>query len=464
VTLPVGESRLLVKVTDGCCGSGFRLRFQDPADPTGPGLMTPIITASLESKVNPRPGDVVRSLSKGSIGLGETVDVTLNVSMKTASNVLVREILPDFATADSISDSGALTGNTIEWNLAQVTQKTLSYKLAVGPCAGDLAYGQSIFKTGSTEVVVSGTSTVSRTYRQDDLGAAWKSGDIGTAGGSPERLGDHEVLVNASGAGVKLLKDEFHFISLAQTGDFEVSARIGCFDDPGGRGIAGLMVRDSREEGAANAFFGLSSTLPAGGGVGTLKVSFRQDLNKTTSQVTTIAAADKDVAQLPIYLKLVRTGATLSFQRSADGTSYKEILAKNGPGDTRPVILKPDVLVGLAVTGGGGGSTRGDFQAVSGPPFVIEVGKFRRADSDGSGTLDLTDAIAVLGRLFLGAAEPACLDAADADDSGVLDLTDAIYSLGWQFTGGAIPPAPGPTACGPDPSTDNFKACVYPGC
>jgi len=66
--------------------------------------------------------------------------------------------------------------------------------------------------------------------------------------------------------------------------------------------------------------------------------------------------------------------------------------------------------------------------------------------------------------LFLGAAEPACLDAADADDSGVLDLTDAIYSLGWQFTGGAVPPPPGPSACGPDPSADTFKDCVYPGC
>jgi len=102
---------------------------------------------------------------------------------------------------------------------------------------------------------------------------------------------------------------------------------------------------------------------------------------------------------------------------------------------------------------------------LAGGTITIEMlGRFRRADSDASGTVDLTDAISVLGHLFLGASEPGCLDAADADDSGVLDLTDAIFSLGWQFLGGPAPPAPGTSTCGGDPSADNFKACVYPGC
>ena len=41
---------------------------------------------------------------------------------------------------------------------------------------------------------------------------------------------------------------------------------------------------------------------------------------------------------------------------------------------------------------------------------------FRRGDADSSGDLSITDGIAVLGYLFLGSAEPACLDAADTDD------------------------------------------------
>ena len=77
--------------------------------------------------------------------------------------------------------------------------------------------------------------------------------------------------------------------------------------------------------------------------------------------------------------------------------------------------------------------------------------RFRRGDVDGNGTLELTDAIRVLGFLFLGGSEPDCMDAADADDSGFpVDISDAIYSLTYQFLGGPEPLPPGPTTCGPD--------------
>jgi hypothetical protein len=83
--------------------------------------------------------------------------------------------------------------------------------------------------------------------------------------------------------------------------------------------------------------------------------------------------------------------------------------------------------------------------------------EFLRGDSDGSGALDITDAVIVLGHLFTG--EPAdllCPDAADADDSGVLDLSDAITTLGYLFTGGPAPPAPFPGK-GTDPTPDGLE-------
>jgi hypothetical protein len=93
-----------------------------------------------------------------------------------------------------------------------------------------------------------------------------------------------------------------------------------------------------------------------------------------------------------------------------------------------------------------------------GPPF-------RRGDADGSGKLDLTDAIFTLQFLFMGGTTPTCMDAADSDDSGKLDLTDAIYSLQFQFMGGPPPAAPGPTTCGPDPTPDDqYTECIYPNC
>jgi hypothetical protein len=74
---------------------------------------------------------------------------------------------------------------------------------------------------------------------------------------------------------------------------------------------------------------------------------------------------------------------------------------------------------------------------------------FRRGDANADGVFDLTDAIAVLGYLFIGSEEPPCLDAADIDDGESLDISDAIRLLGWLFLGGG-PPAP-PGECGSDP-------------
>jgi hypothetical protein len=79
---------------------------------------------------------------------------------------------------------------------------------------------------------------------------------------------------------------------------------------------------------------------------------------------------------------------------------------------------------------------------------------FHRGDADDNGELQLTDAIRILGFLFLGGAAPTCLDAADADNNGELQLTDAIRILGFLFLGGPAPADPGPpgvgAVCGPD--------------
>ena len=90
---------------------------------------------------------------------------------------------------------------------------------------------------------------------------------------------------------------------------------------------------------------------------------------------------------------------------------------------------------------------------------------FRRGDTDGSGSVELTDAISLLRYLFLGQAAPGCLDAADSDDNGNLELTDAIGVLGYLFLGADAPPAPGPQSCGGDPSEGASLGCEsYSSC
>ena len=122
---------------------------------------------------------------------------------------------------------------------------------------------------------------------------------------------------------------------------------------------------------------------------------------------------------------------------------------------TCPGVMDINAIVdAIEITGGG---------VAPGPVF-------HRGDADQNGVLQLTDAIQVLGYLFLGTATrvPDCPDAADADDNGVIQLTDAVRILGYLFLGLGPPATPGPPpeACGVDPTTDdlldpcnNFTGC-----
>jgi len=80
---------------------------------------------------------------------------------------------------------------------------------------------------------------------------------------------------------------------------------------------------------------------------------------------------------------------------------------------------------------------------------------FIRGDANGSGNLNIADAIYILGYLFGGGPEPACLDAADADDDGKVRINDVIYLLGFLFAESPQPPPPFPEP-GPDPTPDGL--------
>jgi hypothetical protein len=95
---------------------------------------------------------------------------------------------------------------------------------------------------------------------------------------------------------------------------------------------------------------------------------------------------------------------------------------------------------------------------------ALAAAVFRRGDTDGSGDVLISDPVRALNFLFLGGSDIPCRDAADSNDSGSLDIADPVHTLNWLFLGGGEPPAPGPRACGPDPTANAavFPPCVYP--
>ena len=167
-----------------------------------------------------------------------------------------------------------------------------------------------------------------------------------------------------------------------------------------------------------------------------------------------IAAQDLDGDGLPDVAVTARSTLTV-LRGSANGL---EAPVRISVGDT------PRGVIFVDVTGDG----RLDaVTADSGSEAVsILVGenttsadRFRRGDVDADLDVGLTDAVVLLGGLFLGRGPVACPDAADADDDGRISVSDAIYLLGYRFRGGPPPPDPGPDHCGLDRTIDELVRC-----
>jgi hypothetical protein len=93
--------------------------------------------------------------------------------------------------------------------------------------------------------------------------------------------------------------------------------------------------------------------------------------------------------------------------------------------------------------------------------IAIAADRFRRGYVNADTRVDISDAIFLLGYIFLGGQEPVCLAAGDTNGDRRVDLSDAVWLLNYVFQGdrspaepflecGAIPPG-FPLPCGGQP-------------
>ncbi len=81
---------------------------------------------------------------------------------------------------------------------------------------------------------------------------------------------------------------------------------------------------------------------------------------------------------------------------------------------------------------------------------------FIRGEMNSEAPTDISDAVYLLGYLFLGTEPiPRCQDSADFTDDGMLDISDAILLLNFLFLGGPPPKPPFPEP-GTDPTPDSL--------
>ena len=161
----------------------------------------------------------------------------------------------------------------------------------------------------------------------------WRDKDIGSVEIGGSVTGDNgNFAIVASGAGIGNTADEFHYTYLSAFGDCEIAARFIAMGNLSDRATAGLMIRETLDPPSANAFLGLS---PAG------KAVFQR---REEENAASIRNTDEGLS-IPQWIRLVRSGDTLTGFRSADGVAWTET-------GTATIAMSAHVYLGLAVSSG----------------------------------------------------------------------------------------------------------------
>jgi len=153
---------------------------------------------------------------------------------------------------------------------------------------------------------------------------------VGEFASGDAHLEDGRWIVSGSGRNFWRTVNEFYFVYGAVEGDVDIVARLAGFDAPRGKSKAGLIARAGLDEGSPHAYVGLT----AGEGAETL---WQLEPDAGTQSRT----FEKETT-LPCWLRLKRSGDTVTVFRSRDGEDWEAL-------DEQTVPLGDEALVGLAV-------------------------------------------------------------------------------------------------------------------
>ncbi len=159
----------------------------------------------------------------------------------------------------------------------------------------------------------------------------WQTQDIGAVGVVGSSLYANGVFtVSGAGADIQGSADAFRFVYLPVTGNGTIIARVVSVQNIDPWSKAGVMIRQSLDAGAANAFVAVTP----GNGV---TWQYRSSAGGGTSwnQTTGLSA--------PYWVKLVRSGTLFTGYRSPDGVTWT-------PQGTNTFTMTSTVYVGLALT------------------------------------------------------------------------------------------------------------------
>jgi fibronectin type 3 domain-containing protein len=177
-------------------------------------------------------------------------------------------------------------------------------------------------------------------------------GAVGVAGGDSYSNG--VFTVTGAGADIGGMADAFHAVLVTNNGDCTIAARVASVQNIDPWSKAGVIIGESTNAGAANAFIGVTP----GNGI-TWQYRLSTGGVATTNSVSGLSA--------PCWVELVRSGNTITGYSSADGTNW----TMQGSAD---FAMAPAVRAGLAVCSHNNSSLcTATFDNVTAPGLPISI-------------------------------------------------------------------------------------------
>ncbi len=164
---------------------------------------------------------------------------------------------------------------------------------------------------------------------------------------------DGSILMGSTGGDIWGTADAFRFAYKRLTGDGSIQARVDSIVNTSAWAKGGVMIRESLDAGAAHAM----TVVTPGNGVA---LQYRPRMNQASLNVN---QADLTA---PYWVRITRTGDTLTAERSADGAAWTSITA-DAAASSVTIPMAADVYIGLALVSNNAGAspTAAEFSNVS---------------------------------------------------------------------------------------------------
>jgi len=201
----------------------------------------------------------------------------------------------------------------------------------------------NLYAQNNTSLTVQKTSKIkllrTKDFRHADVGNPAIAGTVTVTGGGFD--------ITAGGADVWGVKDEFSFVYIEKTGDFDLAARVESLTATHQYTKAGLMAREDLTPGSRHIYFQIfPDNKPRNKNNGGFEYQYRQ---QTGGEMKAIYPArfegtpDFPVTFPDTWIRLKRVGNKFTGYTGTDGKSWKEYASFN-------LDLPEKVFLGAAVT------------------------------------------------------------------------------------------------------------------